>query len=647
VETTNSSNRRAKDKLILHLSRTHRYNIEGLTSKTVNLSLDPVPEDNKGLIDTFTFNPEQKEATLKLNGIHKEIIPALTFPIEFDQKYGDDTNSFSVYELNYQCLRNLHDELGKYERIRNLDKEAVELVLTHNKNIDLMVSSIKQLGREVIEQSEFIADEQEQQEEQEQQNKEQPEWEKDYYDVYGRKIPEQESLKFNTNKNGKQELIEQGTELLISKYRFLTLEGGKEILYYDNDKGVYSYGGEILIEKELEEIFNFNIKSADITEIKGHIMRLTYVKKEEFDADLNIHNFKNGLYNIRTGELKPHTPDYYSLNQKPFLYNPKARSKHFVKFLKEVLYLEDIPTAIDIIAYTFVKYNPHELYFILIGIGSNGKSVYTGIIINLHGRDNVSNVSLKELANDHFGLADLDGKDVNIDTEMSSNSIKDLSVLKKLTGSQPIRVQRKHQHAYDALLHAKLIFNANQLPASPDDTDAHYRREIPLSFPNQFEGANEDPDLLKKLTSEEELSGIFNLVKPALKRLVETQRVRLSQKTIAERKKKGQLIREPINSFLKEAEDPESTIDDYVLVDDLYVGYIRFCKHHKLPIQGKTNFNSEVEHSIAIKAVKRRKEINGKKLQVWKNIRQRKWLKINPNETLTPNEDVEDNIPEF
>jgi len=123
----------------------------------IYLSLDALPEDNQHLIDTFTFNPELKKATLKLNGIHKEA-DATTFPIYFEQKYGDDTNSFSVYELKYECLRNLHDKLNKFESIGNLDKESVELVLTHDTNIELMISSIKQLGREIITQSESIAD---------------------------------------------------------------------------------------------------------------------------------------------------------------------------------------------------------------------------------------------------------------------------------------------------------------------------------------------------------------------------------------------------------------------------------------------------------------------------------------------------------
>ncbi len=86
-------------------------------------------------------------------------------------------------------------------------------------------------------------------------------------------------------------------------------------------------------------------------------MRKTYVKMQEFDSNLDIINLKNGLYNWRTGEFFPHTHDYYSLNQKTITYNPKARPKLFIKFLKEVLYLQDIRTAVELIAYTFIKKN--------------------------------------------------------------------------------------------------------------------------------------------------------------------------------------------------------------------------------------------------------------------------------------------------
>ena len=66
----------------------------------------------------------------------------------------------------------------------------------------------------------------------------------------------------------------------MSKHRFLTIEETKDILFYDEDKGVYVIGGEILIEKELDKTFDFKLKTADITEIRNYIMRKTYTKKK-------------------------------------------------------------------------------------------------------------------------------------------------------------------------------------------------------------------------------------------------------------------------------------------------------------------------------------------------------------------------------
>ena len=69
-----------------------------------------------------------------------------------------------------------------------------------------------------------------------------------------------------------------------------------------------------------------------------------------------------------------------------------------------MLYQQDIRTAVELIAYTFIRKNIFEYYFILIGIGANGKSVFVGILSNLHGKKNISNVSLKSLTNDKIDL---------------------------------------------------------------------------------------------------------------------------------------------------------------------------------------------------------------------------------------------------
>ena len=87
-------------------------------------------------------------------------------------------------------------------------------------------------------------------------------------------------------------------------------------------------------------------------------------------------------------------------------------------------------------AYTFLRDNPFELITILLGSGSNGKSVLFGVLSALHGADNVSNVSLKTIIERPFGLYDLVGKACNLDAELSSGVIEDTAILKKITGQQ-------------------------------------------------------------------------------------------------------------------------------------------------------------------------------------------------------------------
>ena len=216
---------------------------------------------------------------------------------------------------------------------------------------------------------------------------------------------------------------------IISNNQFLTIEESKDILYYRNR--VYIPGGETIIEIQAEEMLRYALKNKVLAEIKGHIIRQTYRSRQEIDEDINIINLRNGLYDIDKNELRPHSPNYYSINQKPVVYRPKGQTQMFEKFLSQVLYSTDIRTAIEVMAYTFHRDYPFEHFFKLFGDGANGKSVFTGLLSRLHNTRNVSNVSLTSLMDNRFAVADLESKDVNIDTEISGTVVRDTSMLKK------------------------------------------------------------------------------------------------------------------------------------------------------------------------------------------------------------------------
>ena len=418
-------------------------------------------------------------------------------------------------------------------------------------------------------------------------------------------------------------IVQEVSEAIMSKHRLSTIEETKEILYYHN--GVYVLGGELLIEKEAERIYGFKLTNGHLSEIKGHIIRSTYRTRDEFDSDLDIINLKNGLYNIQAGEFKEHSSEhsseYLSINQILVVYNHNLRPKLFGKYLREVLYPTEFRTAIELLAYTFFRANPFEIIAILFGYGANGKSVFMGLLTLLHGPKNISNVPLSSMLEDRFALSDLEGKAVNIDTELTSATIRDASILKKLTGRQATRIQRKNQRAYDSSLYAKLFFSANRIPETYDESDAYFRRKVILGFPNRFEGKRDDPDLIKKLTTESELSAIFNVLMIALRRLLLDNNIFVKDKTIEQRRERYILPASPIDAFLEDAVAEDSVESDEVTKEALYQAYKRFSNDHNLAVLSKEIFGKNLKRQVGRWKLGERREASGERKTLWTGVK--------------------------
>jgi D5 N terminal like len=164
------------------------------------------------------------------------------------------------------------------------------------------------------------------------------------------------------------------TDQLMNEYTFKTFKDTVRIYYYDYNKGVYVQGGEWLIEEQCE-ILCPQISKYKMEEVIGHIKRRTGVERSNFDS-LDILNLQNGLLNIETGEFKEHSSDYLSLVQLPVIFDPKAKCPKILKFLGQVLYSKDVFTAMQVIGYCLYKTAEYEKATMLVGPGSNGKSVF-------------------------------------------------------------------------------------------------------------------------------------------------------------------------------------------------------------------------------------------------------------------------------
>jgi P4 family phage/plasmid primase-like protien len=382
----------------------------------------------------------------------------------------------------------------------------------------------------------------------------------------------------SNNKNSKQAILSI-TDKLLANYSFKTFKDTEEILYYDLKRGIYISGGESLIKSQAEKEMP-EISTNQVNEILNHIIRRTYTDRKEFDSKPEILNLKNGLLDIRTKELKEHTPDHLSLKQWPMPYNPEVGfPKRILQFFREIQDRKGVITLIKMFGYILMIHSAkYEKAFMFIGIGDNGKSVLIKLIDAFVALENRSCVKLQDLTKDRFMAAKFFNKTVNTYADIPSTDIVDSSLFKILVSGDSLYGQNKYSQVFDFRNYAKLIFSANKIPRSYDDDEfAYFRRWVILQFNRKFEGINKDRDLIDKLTTEEELSGLLNLALCGLKKLESDGG--FEDIPIDKIKKEYEREYDSINNFLKE----ECTINlnkkgFFTPKTDFKESYLKFCE---------------------------------------------------------------------
>jgi putative DNA primase/helicase len=151
-----------------------------------------------------------------------------------------------------------------------------------------------------------------------------------------------------------------------------------------------------------------------------------------------------------------------------------------------------------------------------------------------------------------------------------------------------------------------------------DQTNAFYRRLLIISFPNIFEEDKQDTDLIRKLTSEKELSGNFNILMFYLRLIINNNGIYLDERNIAERRLKHERTTNPVKACLDEVMVEDSLADDYISKAVLYGAYKRFCKKYKSPIKSQVGFGKEI---AKLQILTSDKESKGDRQTIWKGIR--------------------------
>jgi len=412
------------------------------------------------------------------------------------------------------------------------------------------------------------------------------------------------------NKDGKKYWAKVGVtypnlgELILNEYdyNFITMNDTKEIFYYNNGK--YHSKGENGIRKIGEDYMEDLSSKHAKNEVVDHIRDKNYQSREIFTTPVHLINMENGVFNLRTKKLMPHNPNYFFINEIPVKYNPDAKCPKIMKFLSEVAKEKDIPVIQEFTGYLLYRNYIFHKALLLLGGGKNGKSVLINLLKTFVGKKNTSDKELQALANDKFASSKLYGKLLNAAADISAAALNQTGKFKALVGNDTIDAEKKFQDSFSFTNYAKMIFSANMLPVTNDDSYAFYRRLIILNFDEIFEGKNCDSNILKKLTTPEELSGMFNWALEGLFPLLKNED--FTYETPVEKIREQYKLRsDPVYAFAQKFLSTDTT--GYLLKADVYGEYVKWSKEEDLPVTASNMFSQDLaKHLPNIRAGKRK-----------------------------------------
>lgn len=325
-------------------------------------------------------------------------------------------------------------------------------------------------------------------------------------------------------KEEKEALFNMLDQKFIEQYNNIVVFRRGENLYFHEykdgyyqkvfDRDMYNYVDSLMCQYSLFDYRTSERRVKDtIARIASHLSR---IPKRYFSEESNLWqkwqlNLKNGLLDLETFTLSPHTPDFFSTVQVPYDFEPNADCPEFKEFIKQVSnQTETTATMIqEMFGYCILEGNPkHRVFYLYGDTARNGKSTTAKVICGLIGWGNVSTLSLQQIASENSSiLTSIIGKQINFSDEISSKFIES-SRLTAMSAEGIVEINPKYKDSFLHTVKAKFIIACNDLPRFKDSQGMKHRM-ISIPFRYQFK-ESERVDRLDELLLKKEGSGILN-----------------------------------------------------------------------------------------------------------------------------------------
>ena len=279
------------------------------------------------------------------------------------------------------------------------------------------------------------------------------------------------------------------------------------LFFYDFSKGIYTSNEDYIKTciKKIEIRYKLT-KLKDVTEDLRANTR--FRKPQRLDYLIAV---GNGLFNIKTKALEPFDPKHFITAKVDTNYNIHALTNYelikntyfnFDEWLKSIACNDDeiITLLWQLINEAINPNKTRRKIAIMLGNGTNGKSTFRQMMINLIGDINIS-VSTPHELQSRFGLTSLEGKICNYGDEVGTKPLDEMDKLKSISSGESVNYERKNKDVRNYDFKTLLMFNSNEIPPIKDKSEAVLNRLLIIPFKANFEGVKDESIKDEKLNN--------------------------------------------------------------------------------------------------------------------------------------------------
>ncbi len=383
-------------------------------------------------------------------------------------------------------------------------------------------------------------------------------------------------------------------EALDDRHSWMYVVESETLWVYDAEKGYFNPWGEQYIANVLERELGEHYSRSEKDEVIGRLEARHQTHREELNARARDGYYLcvgNGVVDLATGELHDHDPEFKFTRGLEWDYEPaQADPDPVVDFLDDITKREvDRDTLLDHLAHGLMPGHPYRAFIIMYGPGSNGKTQMGQLFRGFVGEDNAASVELQDLTgSDEFATGGLPGAFINVGDDISVSEIRDVSILKSLTGGGTVRANEKYEKQYEFQNEASMFFSANEPPRISEESDAIGDRLYPIEMPYRFVDEEDyDPDdethKLKTpgiaqdlLDDDAAMRGLLLLAVKHAQELIETNGQYSQPEGPEERREIYEAASDPIRRFALEYLE-QGQQGNLILKDDAYNVYTAMC----------------------------------------------------------------------